>query len=114
MKVGDKIKIRDYSYGFGVYGGKFCSTGYIKFAGVLTVIRTGLYAMKNADGTTHGEFYQQNDLLVTDGKGNFWFVQSRFCELVDKEVKVRYICDGKDVTSSISEETKRNLTCSSR
>ena len=113
MKIGDKVNITDGSYGFGIWDGELIS--YLPNRNDdrdnLTVVRTGLCAMREANGTRHGEFTQVNDVLVTDGNGNFWFTQTRFCELVNKEIEVYYFCDGIDVTHKLSDETKRNLTC---
>ena len=111
MKIGDKINVRDGSYGFGIRNGEVIQylNNMDDSRKNLTIVKTGLYVMSDADEPRHGAYSRVNDLLVTDGNGNFWFTQSRLCELVDKEIKVKYICNGVDVTGSISDETKRNL-----
>lgn len=110
MKIGDKVNVIDVSYSFGICDGKYFKYGLpFGHRSNLTIIETGLFIMETAGGETTGKFRQQNDLLVTDEKGNFWFTQSRFCKLVNKEIEIRYFCDGEDVTDSISDETKRNL-----
>ena len=110
MNVGDRVNVFDVSWSFGIYNGQYrhrIPLGNIRKN--LVVVKTGLSIMKNPYGKTTGEYREQNDLLVTDKHGNFWFIQSRFCELVNKEIEVRYYCDGKDVTDSISDETKKDL-----
>lgn len=111
MKKGDKVNVKDGSYGFGIQNGQYCTwlNNQDNSRKNLTVVETGLSVMKQAGKISYGEFRQQNDLLVTDEQGNFWFAQSRFCELVNKEIEVRYFCDGADITDSVSDETKRNL-----
>lgn len=105
MNIGDKVNITDDSYGFGIQDGKLIKR--LSFRGNLTIIQTGMYVMRDANSTTRGEYRQQNDLLVTDGNGNFWFTQSRFCKPIDKKIEVKYFCDGEDITDSISDETKQ-------
>lgn len=111
--IGDKVNVEDGSYSFGVYSGRFSSSvpygGNGELRKNLTVVETNLSAMRDATGDRTGEYFAVNDLLITDGKGNFWFTQSRFCEPVDKEIEIRYFSDGEDITDEISEETKRNL-----
>lgn len=105
FKPGDKVKVRDRSYNFGIDCGEYStSIGH----GNLTVVATGLTAMRGGH-RLFGEYTQVCDLLVTDGNGGFWFTQTRFCEAVDKKIEIRYFCDDEDVTDQISDETKRNL-----
>ena len=37
------------------------------------------------------------------------FIHTNCLEPADKKIELRYFCDGKDVTDSISDETKQNL-----
>ncbi|GAH61144.1 unnamed protein product [marine sediment metagenome] len=105
-KAGDKINVLDRSWSFGIVNGRY--TSYIPMRN-LTILKTNLCVMENAYGDKGGEYSQICDLLVTDGKENFYFTPSRLCESADKEIIIRYFSDGKDVTNQISDETKRNL-----
>jgi hypothetical protein len=108
MNVGDKVNINDGSWGFGVRDGQYChSTSCGNNRKNLTVVAVGLYAMKDNTDNRHGEFSAVNDIAVTDGHGSVWFTQSRFCELVDREIEVRYFRNGEDVTGFIADEAKR-------
>jgi hypothetical protein len=109
FEVGDKVNIKDVSYSFGFSNGEF--NGFIPFdqRENLTIIETGLSVTTKANGYIDSIHYMVNDLALTNGEGGFWFTQSRFCEPVDKQIEVRYFCNGRDVTDNISEETKRNL-----
>ena len=91
FKVGDKVNIFDGSYCFGIQNGKYsdycdCRDGS---RNNLTVVATDLSVVKLRDysnaeqNNLSGEFSAVNDLLVTDGRGNFWFTQSRFCRPVE-------------------------------
>lgn len=106
-KVGDKVKVGDRSYGFGIDGGEYArGAPYLES---LTIVATGLDVMMHANGKKEGRYTEVNDLLVTDGKDGYWFTQSRFCKPVEKKIEIRYFSDGRDVTDRISDETKRNL-----
>lgn len=109
FRVGDKIKLTDDSYSFGIYN-RALSWGAER-GSALTVVRTGMSVTRFPDDKLRGNdpYCKINDLLVTDGDGNFWFTQSRFCKSVDKKIELRYFVDGKDVTDKISDETKQGL-----
>lgn len=108
FKVGDEINVTDDSWNFGINRGKYSIC--IPVMTPMTIIRTGLQVMANApNGCSNGDYYEINDLMVTDREGSFFFTQSRFCKPVNKKIEVRYFCDGEDITDSISSETKRNL-----
>ena len=112
MKIGDKVNVFDRSYGFGVCNGQFVREGIpIGLTDNAVIVQTNLFVMQNVDGDRYGRYREQNDLIVRDIRGGLWFTQSRFCKLVGKKIDVRYFCGGKDITDSISDETKRNLQC---
>lgn len=105
FKIGDKVNVKDRSYGFGIQGGEY--TSLIPMEN-LTVIKIDLQTTRNIFGKTSGAFSELCDLLVADNDG-FYFIPSQDCKPVDKEIEIRYFSDGKDVTDQISDETKRNL-----
>lgn len=105
-EIGDKVNIRDRSYGFGIENNRYTSSIPMKN---LTIIETGLQVMGNADGQVKsGSFCEVCDLLVKNDVG-YYFIPSQDCKLINKEIIIRYFSDGKDVTDQISDETKRNL-----
>jgi len=105
LKVGDKVKVYDASYVFGVIDGRYSTNCHYRRVGYLTVLRTGLNAKKNAD-------YDSNydnicDILVTDGITGFWFAKSNQVELVTPVYHTISIDDGKKV--KLSDESYKNI-----
>lgn len=106
LKIGDRINVRDRSYGFGIQNGKFVFVIPMKN---LVIVEIGLRVTRNAFGKTEGTFSELCDLFITDEIGGFYFIPSQDCELINKEIEIRYFSDGEDITDKISDETKRNL-----
>ena len=108
--VGMKVQLMDSSYAFGIYGGRFSSSpwdGKNTSQTVFSVVDVQYVLVRNC----YRQMPQTQDcnVLITDNKGGFWFVPMEFLEPADKEIEVKYFCNGEDVTDSISEETRRNL-----
>ena len=114
IKVGDKVTIRDVSWSFGIYKGHYSDEIPDKYEDdeiSMTVMAVGLEAIRDLSLDQGGEYSAVNDLLVTDGDDNYWFTQSQFVRKIyeEKNITVKYLCNGEDVTDKISTQTKRNL-----
>lgn len=105
LKVGNRVNVRDKSYSFGIQNGDYSPR--LDSMENLLIVHVDLDTIRHTGEDK--KYCGVNDLLVTDGRSGFWFTQSRFCRLIDKEIEIRYFSDGKDVTNRISDETKRNL-----
>lgn len=109
LKIGDKVRITDGSYCFGILNGRYVEHTDFACRDHLTIVAIGLSVMEDYSKETQGEYSAVNDILVTDGEENYWFTQSRFAVNVDKKIEVRYFCEDEDITNQVSNETKRNL-----
>jgi len=101
VKIGDIVDMCDDSWCFGIEAGEFstsCDWGKGS-RNNLTVIETGLRAMRDATDDRSGEYTAVCDILVIDDNGNFWFTQSRFVELHKHTIVV------DDKTIEISRES---------
>jgi len=113
FNVGDKVNIHDSSYIFGIKDGEYSRDCDYRGGNRnnLTVVATDLSVVKLRDypgaaqNNLSGRFTAVNDLLVTDGKDNFWFTQSRFCRPVKPDHIITI--DGKGIR--ISHESYENL-----
>ncbi len=104
FKKGNEVTINDGSFSFGIYNNEYHeSLARSMRDAVLTVVATELDVLR---GHSHDD---PCDLLVTDNEGNFSFVQSCLCNPIDKEIELRYFCDGIDITDKISDKTRKNL-----
>ena len=81
FEIGDKIDVRDGSWSFGVANGKYANHVAYEYRKGLTVIQSELCVQRKS--ICHSS--ENCDLLVTDGDGNYFFVPSDLCELVDKK-----------------------------
>ncbi len=104
FKIGDRINVVDGSYGFAIYNSEFKKIIPKNMRSNVVVVATGLSVNKHTD-----RFDVNCDLMVADERGNYVFIRSNLCEAVDKQIELRYFCDGNDVTDNISNETKKNL-----
>ena len=112
LRIGDKVKVRDGSYNFGIAKGKYTEhldNLYSMYgdAAELEVIATGLSVatqVLSAHFKTDGLYCQVNDTLVADGNGNYWFTQERFLKLVTTHA---ITIDGK--TIKLSDKSFENL-----
>jgi len=66
FKVGDKVKLQDMAWSFGVQNGEYRNVA--RHFDTATVIRTGLRVLRSSDD-------EECDLLVEE-TGNFWFMHS--------------------------------------
>ncbi len=78
LKVGDKIKMFDGSYAFGIKDGKFDELWHCSEKGPFTVIAVGLRTTVNANQRMSDNSLAIADILITDNNSGFWFVPSRF------------------------------------
>jgi hypothetical protein len=78
LKVGDRVNVMDNSYSFGIRDGKY--EGLISRENGdcynLKVVTVGLKVGRKGVDVA--------EILVTDGKGNYWFVKERMCQIVPK------------------------------
>ena len=82
LKVGDKVKINDWSYVFGVKNGKY-NTRYQPATGELfTVIQINLTVTENVNQRMSNGQLAIADLLITDDEEGYWFVTSYLTEHV--------------------------------
>lgn len=104
LRVGDKVKCCDGSYSFGIKQGKW-NWNISNTSGDrenLRVVKLGLVVGSRRDIL---DFDECCDMLVTDGHGNFWFVQSCLCRLIPETHTITI--DGKDI--ELSDESYQNL-----
>ena len=100
MKAGDEVRIHDGSYSFysfGIYEGEYSES--IPIDSPLWVKAIGMCTQRDASYNGNGEWC---DVLVTDKKGNYWFVPSRFI-VAGHTITI----DGKDI--EISHESYLSL-----
>ena len=80
LKAGDKIRMTDGSWAFGVKDGEYVELEYCQSKGPFTVVKTGLQVLGNTNNHTSGQFNATADIFITDNDGGFWFVPSRFAK----------------------------------
>lgn len=111
FQVGDVVNMHDGSYCFGIQNGKYVMNcgGYVRGFDDregLIVVDTDLDVMQHAEGRRTGPYTEVNDLLVTNGKGGYWFTQSGFVRLA-KPKRTLTLDTGEKVT--ISDESYQEL-----
>ena len=83
LKVGDKIRMLDGSYAFGIKDGGYAVLTCCQQRGLFTVIRTGLSVIGDASKPNPtGQFSRTANILITDNDGGFWFVLSKFAKRI--------------------------------
>ena len=97
MKAGDEVRIHDDSYSFGIYEGEYSES--VPLDSPLRVKAIGVATRREALCNGPGE---RCNVLVTDKKGNYWFVPSRFI-VAGHTITI----DGKDI--EISHESYLNM-----
>ena len=104
LKVGDKIRITDGSYTYGVKHGKF-DTYHGLQKKPLIVIETNLQTIISDGMKTCNKTPAIADILVTDNAGNFWFTPSRFT----KRVFIHTVTFDNGAAITISDESYEAL-----
>lgn len=104
LKIGDKVKVADWSYAFGVKDGKYDEHCYGQGETVLIVVQTGLRVTQNAKQLMSNHQPAIADIFITDGEGNFWFVTS----YLTKRISHTVVFDGGEVIE-ISDESYNAL-----
>lgn len=100
LKVGDKVRITDWPYAFGIKNGGY-DTHCRSVAGeLLTVVQIGLAVMERNGQYMSNSHLATADLLVTDDKGGFWFTTSYLTKRISHTVTF----DGGEVIE-ISDES---------
>ncbi len=103
IKVGDKVRCLRHFIDEEL--GSSCSSSKLQS-------QKSAFIDKGATGIVSSEC--SGHLWVSCGRdyGGSWAFPFFVLEVVEpaKEIEVRYFCEGKDVTDSISNETKKNLS----
>lgn len=105
LKIGDKIRIFDTSYSFGIREGEYSEPMYSLKKEILTVIATGLFVARKPLSGKFGDKCTIADILVTDNNGNYWFIQSERVKRISPEHTITI--DDKEIT--ISDESFQAL-----
>ena len=107
LKAGDKIRMTDVSYSFGVKDGEYNQLLQSERKRLFTVVKTNLLvARKSAVNFEKlGKPSTIADTLITDNNCGFWFVQSKGIKQIPPEHTI--IIDGKAV--NISDEAYQSL-----
>ncbi len=84
FKIGDRIKMFDGSYVFGVKNGKYDVLPVCRQKGPFTVIQVNLSVMARADrpNQPNKNLDKIADILITDNDDGFWFTPSCFAQHV--------------------------------
>ncbi len=98
LKSGDKVKITDTSYSFGIRKGKYNEPRNCLKEETLTVVKTGLCVGRKPLGGKLGNRLTITDILVTDNSENYWFVQSERVRKIAPEHTI--VIDGKTIIIS--------------
>ena len=102
FQKGDKVKVSRMDCSFGI-----CDGQYVWFnipqrrESEFTVIESGSFKISRQAGLS-----LKADALITDNKGNYYFVPSEYLCRIDPEIKLRYYSNDKDVTGELSDESK--------
>lgn len=86
LKIGDRVKISDWSYAFGIRNGKFDTHNYGQGRTILTVIQIDLRVAENGNQLMSNGQPAIADILVTDSEGGFWFVTSYLTSCISHTV----------------------------
>ena len=103
LKIGDKIRMNDRSYAFGVKDGKYSEFPRHKDKGPFTVVEVDLLVARKSSVREEelGHPATVSDILLTDDNGGFWFVPSNYTELIIPKHTI--IIDGNPI--EISDES---------
>ena len=111
FKKGDKVTVHDCSYSFGINKEKYPYGLSTEWGNVLQVVETNLAVAdikyrSPPQLDLNDDYCIVCDTLVTNGKGGFWFTQSRFLKSVGPKIEITVKVNGKESRlSEISEET---------
>jgi hypothetical protein len=95
-KVGDKVRVKDWSYSFGFVNGEFKPSLHNQlFSGVCTVVQDGMET-----GKWRYHAFQEGDIAIKDNHGNIMITASRFCDLVQAKIEVTVKVNGVFVSPS--------------
>ncbi len=103
LKVGDRIRMFDGSYAFGIKNGRYSLLHFPEIKQIFTVVEINLLTARRSEVEREelGHPVTVADILITDSMEGFWFVPSRFAKRIPPKNTITI--DGNSV--EISDES---------